>query len=210
MKQKRRIKMPNNDDQPQFTPEPVSTVGTFPNSPVKEAVVKEEFVRLITFKLDGESYAVDIDSLREIVKKGDITEVPNSPEYVMGILNLRGEIITILDLEKKFGLERETEEVQRHILTLENGKDIYGIIVDSVSKVISVNVNDIQEAPNFESKIKSDYIKGVIVLGKKNTDEEEESKQSVNPAEAVDPEGKSQLIIYIDLAKMLFNEDVPE
>jgi len=129
--------------------------------------VEVETIQLLTFSLDNEDYAVPITDLKEIIKTSEITPVPNSPDFVRGILNLRGQIVVVLDLEKRFNLTRTNEKTpQEHIVIAEKDEGLFGVLVDHVIGVSTVPVSKIQETPDVvTSKIKADYIKGVAVLG---------------------------------------------
>ena len=123
--------------------------------------------QLVTFQLGDEIYGVDIMDVKEIVKIQDVRPIPNAPYYVEGIINLRGEIIPIIDLHKRFRLKSpRDEDIDADIeggfiiLSIENNK--IGIIIDRVARVVSVTAEDIKEPPQMFSGIGSEYIQGVI------------------------------------------------
>ena len=123
--------------------------------------------QLVTFQLGDEIYGVDIMDVKEIVKIQDVRPIPNAPYYVEGILNLRGEIIPIIDLHKRFRLKSlRDENIDTDIeggfiiLSIENNK--IGIIIDRVARVVSVTADDIKDPPQMFSGIGSEYIQGVI------------------------------------------------
>lgn len=143
----------------------------------------ETLVQLVIFELDKEEYAVPIEDLREIIRIPEIAPVPNSPEFIRGILNLRGTIVVVVDLEKRFHLVRESKAPPQHIVITEANGSTFGIVVDHVSEVLRVPVSKIQPTPALvSSKIHAEYLKGVVVM--------EEG-------------AKSRLIILLDLPKML-------
>lgn len=162
---------------------------------------KEEvksLLQLIVFEMDEEEYAVPIIDVKEIIKYTDITPIPNSPEFIKGILNLRGKIVVVIDLEKRFNLVREKKAEPRHIIIVDIEENTFGIIIDEVSGVMRVPENVVQSTPSLvSSKIKSDYLKGVVVLkeGEKSTEKDKEEKQESGE--------KSRLIILLDMPKML-------
>lgn len=150
----------------------------------------EELVQLVVFSLDNEEYAVPIEDLREIIRIPDIAPVPNSPDFIRGILNLRGTIVVVIDLEKRFHLVREGKDISSHIIITQIKESTYGVIVDKVSEVLRVPVSKIQQTPSLvSSKIEAGYLKGVAVL--------EEGAEK-----------KSRLIIILDLQKMLAEEEM--
>ena len=123
--------------------------------------------QLVTFQLGDEIYGVDIMDVKEIVKIQDVRPIPNAPYYVEGIINLRGEIIPIIDLHKRFRLKSlKDEDIDPDIeggfiiLSIENNK--IGIIIDRVARVVSVTADDIKDPPQMFSGIGSEYIQGVI------------------------------------------------
>ena len=123
--------------------------------------------QLVTFQLGDEIYGVDIMDVKEIVKIQDVRPIPNAPYYVEGIINLRGEIIPIIDLHKRFRLKSlRDENIDTDIeggfiiLSIENNK--IGIIIDRVARVVSVTADDIKDPPQMFSGIGSEYIQGVI------------------------------------------------
>lgn len=128
----------------------------------------EETVQIVVFVLDKEEYGIDINALREIIKTPAITPVPGVPSFVSGILNLRGKIVVVIDLEKRFNLTRDGEVLQKHIVITEQGENNFGILVDQVFEVLRIPVSQIQAAPTMvSSKIHADYLKGVAVLGER-------------------------------------------
>lgn len=122
--------------------------------------------QLVTFKLGAELYGVNIMDVKEIVKIHNVRVIPNAPYYVEGIINLRGEIIPIIALHKRFGIQtvEKTEDDEFEggfiILNIENNK--IGIIIDKVARVVSVNQDDVIDPPQMVSGIGTEYIEGVI------------------------------------------------
>ena len=123
--------------------------------------------QLVTFQLGDEIYGVDIMDVKEIVKIQDVRPIPNAPHYVEGIINLRGEIIPIIDLHKRFRLKAlKDENIDTQIeggfiiLSIQNNK--IGIIIDRVARVVPVTAEDIKDPPQMFSGIGSEYIQGVI------------------------------------------------
>jgi purine-binding chemotaxis protein CheW len=120
--------------------------------------------QLVIFKLGGEDFGVDINQVREIIRKGDVTVVPNAPEFVKGVINLRGQITTIIDLRKKLGLaEKETgDEQQERVIVVESGENTVGMAVDAVTEVTYLAESDMDEVPPIvKETIGTEYLKGV-------------------------------------------------
>lgn len=166
----------------------------------------DELVQLVVFELDNEEYAVNITDIKEIIKTPDITPIPNAPYYISGIVNLRGKIAVVIDLEKRFALNREVKNEAEHIIVTDVGESTFGVIVDKVSEVINVPVSSIKPSPSLVStKIKTDYIKGVVVLQK---DKNEDSSMRAENDDAELKDADSRLLILLDLPKMLAEEEL--
>ena len=125
----------------------------------------EPHFQLVTFHLGDELYGVNIMDVKEIVKLQNVRVIPNAPYYVEGIINLRGEIIPIIDLHKRFKLQSTTvvdDTVEGGFIILNIEGSQIGIIIDKVERVVSVNAEDVKEPPQMLSGIGSEYIEGVI------------------------------------------------
>lgn len=130
--------------------------------PTEEA---KELVQLVVFELDEEEYAVEISEIREILRKPNVTPVPNSPNFIEGIINVRGKIVVVMDMEERFNLERESERKSLHVILTEIGDNTFGAIVDEVTEVLRVPKESIEAAPAIISeKINADYVKGIAVM----------------------------------------------
>lgn len=135
----------------------------------------------VTFFLDGEMYGVNVLQVQEVLRVNEIAPVPGAPEYVLGIINLRGNIVTVIDTRQRFGLrEKELDDTSR-IVIIEVANNVIGILVDSVAEVVYLRESEIESAPNVGSGDSSRYIQGVS-----NRD--------------------SKLLILVDLNKLL-NDD---
>ena len=146
----------------------------------------EDSTNLVTFRLGSGEYAIDIMQAKEIIKMEKITLIPNAPDFVEGVINLRGNIIPIIDLKKRFNLEEIEGDKNTGIIIVKIEDVDMGIIIDSISKVVSISNSDIQPPPPMLSGIGQKYIKGVGKLEDKllvvldleklfTTDEEEET-----------------------------------
>ena len=121
--------------------------------------------KFLTFNLGGEQYGLEILKVREIIGIMDITRVPRTPEFVRGVINLRGKVIPVIDLRNKFGMPMVQDTEQTCIivvdLSFENTSLLMGIIVDSVSEVLDIDIDDIEDTPIFGTAVSTDFIKGI-------------------------------------------------
>ena len=122
----------------------------------------------LTFNLAGEEYGIGILKVKEIFGIMAITTVPQTPTYMKGVINLRGKVISIVDLRLKFGMEvmDYTEKTCIIVVEIASGgqKVMIGILVDSVSEVLNIKGGDIEAAPNFGSRLSTDYILGMAKM----------------------------------------------
>jgi len=117
--------------------------------------------KYLTFKLADEEYGLEILRVREIIGIMDITTVPRTPHYVMGVINLRGKVIPVTDLRLKFDMAGCERTNQTCIIVVDVGKIEMGIVVDSVSEVVNIASGDIEEAPEFGPEIRTEFILGM-------------------------------------------------
>ena len=123
--------------------------------------------RYLTFELDGEHYGVNIEYVIEIIGIQDITQLPGTPKYVKGLINLRGKIIPLIDAREKFGKVKAEYNDRTCIVVLDIGEIMVGLVVDVISDVINIHDSDVEEAPNI-GKIKANkYIKKIAKIDKK-------------------------------------------
>ena len=144
--------------------------------------------QLVVFKLGGEEFGVNISQVREIIRKGDITVVPNAAEFVRGVINLRGQITTVIDLRRRLGLpdKEDGDAQQERVIVVEVGKNTVGMDVDAVTEVTYLSESDIDEVPAMiKQTIGTEYLKGVGKL-------------------------PNRLLILIDLKRVLLNSEVME
>ena len=152
----------------------------------KKAAPEEEaqIIQLIVFNLGDEEYGTDINQVREIIRTGTITPIPDSPDFIKGVSNVRGEIPVIIDLKARFFLPAVKRDVEdRHIVITEQEKNIFGLLVDEVTEVLRIPEMDIKSAPELVSRIDREYVSGVITL-------------------------ENRLIIMLDLSKVLSTEEL--
>ena len=115
--------------------------------------------QLVVFNLGDESFGVDIGQVREIIKMAAITRMPNAPEFVEGIINLRGQITTIMDLRKRLSMKVAESDEHTRIIIVEASGSTLGMIVDSVSEVLRVSGKDIE--PPSAASTHAEYVQGV-------------------------------------------------
>lgn len=117
--------------------------------------------QLVVFQLAGETYGVNIGSVHEIIRMQEITKVPRTPDFVEGVINLRGRIIPVIDLRKRFYLPLQEKTQSSRIIVIEMDSVTVGMIVDSVSEVIRLPLNEIEPAPPMVGGVDATYLRGV-------------------------------------------------
>lgn len=126
---------------------------------------EEEQNQYLTFLLGGEMFAIPILNIKEIIEYGSLTSVPMMPEFIRGVINLRGSVVPVVDLAARFG--RKASDVSRRTCIViieiesEGEKQDVGVMVDSVSEVLEINRADIEQAPSFGARVRSDFIGGM-------------------------------------------------
>lgn len=116
----------------------------------------------LTFDLDNQEYGLPIIEVQEIKGWSNITPVPNVPAHMLGVLNLRGTIIPVVDLRKRFGLSHTDQNDLAAIIVVNMGERLSGLVVDSVSDVVGVSEDDIQENPEANTNIDQRFFSGII------------------------------------------------
>lgn len=149
----------------------------------KFAGTQDELLQLVSFRIGSEEFGVDILKVQEINRMVDITRVPQAPHYVEGVINLRGKVIPIVDLRKRFNLDVKEYDKNTRIVVVDIGGTIMGMVVDSVSEVLRLPISTIEPPPEIAAGVNSDYIKGVAKL-------------------------EDRLLIFLDLSKVIAFEDV--
>ena len=127
----------------------------------QERVAKTKGGKFLTFFLAGEEYGIEILKVHEIIGVMPITRVPRTPGFILGVINLRGKVIPIVDLRLKFSMaSKDTDEETCIIVVRVNGVQM-GILVDKVSEVRDIASGDIEDAPSFGADVQTDYIMGI-------------------------------------------------
>lgn len=123
----------------------------------------DQLIQLVSFMLSNEEYGVEVLKVREIIRMPDITKMPNTPPYVEGIINLRGKVIPIISMRKRFGLAEIDHDLHTRIMVMDVGGGLTGFIVDAVSEVIRIHSSEIQPPPIMVSgNIDQEFITGVF------------------------------------------------
>jgi purine-binding chemotaxis protein CheW len=137
------------------------------NAEIKGARLSARAGKYLTFFLAHEEYGVEILKVQEIIGRMPITPVPRTPEYVRGVINLRGKIHPIMDLKVKFGMERTAITDETCIIVIKTSALMMGVLVDKVSEVANIAAGEIEETPSFGAEIDTDYLLGVGKTGGK-------------------------------------------
>ncbi|MBL0728521.1 chemotaxis protein CheW [Piscinibacter sp. HJYY11] len=119
----------------------------------------------LTFVLGGEAYAIGILAIKEIIEYHDLTEVPMMPPCVRGVINLRGAVVPVVDLQARFG-RRASEVTKRTCIVIvevatQDERQVIGVVVDAVSEVLEIEASAIEPAPSFGAGIRTDFIQGM-------------------------------------------------
>ena len=158
------------------------------NEQVENVVLKntaDEVVQLVSFNIGEEEFGVDILKVQEINRMVEITRVPNSPDYVEGVINLRGKVIPIIHMRKRLGMPAKPLDKDTRIIVVEIDKKVIGFIVDSVNEVLRINKSITEPPPSMVAGIDSDFITSIAKL-------------------------EDRLLILLDLEKILTKSEVDE
>jgi purine-binding chemotaxis protein CheW len=130
----------------------------------EKKIQTEEVLQLVTFNIGSEEFGLDIQCIQEINRMVDITRVPNSPEFVSGVINLRGKVIPIIDLRKRFAFTPKENDKNTRIIVVELCETVIGFIVDAVQEVIRIPKSITEPPPPIVAGIGSEYITAVAKL----------------------------------------------
>jgi len=121
--------------------------------------VEEE--QLVIFQVANEVFGVDISTVQEIIRIQAITKIPKAPEFVEGVINLRGKVIPVIDLRERFGFEKTEETKSTRIVVVEVEEDTIGMIVDAVAEVLRIPASSIEPPSSIVESIDSEYLRGI-------------------------------------------------
>ncbi|MCY1395029.1 Chemotaxis protein CheW [compost metagenome] len=147
--------------------------------------IEDPILQWVTFRLDNETYGINVMQVQEVLRYSEIAPVPGAPSYVLGIINLRGNVVTVIDTRQRFGLVPAAVTDNTRIVIIEADRQVVGILVDSVAEVIYLRQSEIETAPNVGNDESAKFIQGVC------------NKNGV-------------LLILVDLEKMLSEEEWSE
>lgn len=145
----------------------------------------DEVLQWVTYRLDEETYGINVMQVQEVLRYTEIAPVPGAPDYVLGIINLRGNVVTVIDTRSRFGLSPTDITDNTRIVIIESEEQVLGILVDSVAEVVYLRSSEIDSAPNVGTEESAKFIQGV-------------SNRS------------GQLLILVDLNKLLNDEEWDE
>jgi len=118
-------------------------------------------VQLVTFRLRDETYGVNVMQVQEVLRVSEIAPVPGAPDFVLGIINLRGNVVTVIDSRTRFGLPTAERDDASRIVIIESDQQVVGILVDSVAEVVELRQSEIDAPPRIGSDDNARYIEGV-------------------------------------------------
>jgi len=127
----------------------------------KSKDVTDLVLQWVTFKLQEETYGINVMQVQEVLRYTDIAPVPGAPDYVMGIINLRGNVVTVIDTRARFGLPPSEVTDNSRIVIIESERQVIGIMVDSVAEVVYLKQSEIDTAPNVGTDESAKFIQGV-------------------------------------------------
>ena len=127
-----------------------------------ELEINESEGRFLQFDLGEENYAIELLKVKEVIPLPEVTEIPNSPAYYLGIINLRGQIISVIDLRKRLSISPKTEGLEEAVIIVEIDSVSIGLLVDSINRVLDFSKNDVSEVPEISSRINASCIQGVF------------------------------------------------
>ena len=152
------------------------------NQMVQSAKANDPIVQWVTFRLDQETYGINVMQVQEVLRVTEIAPVPGAPDYVLGIINLRGNVVTVIDTRERLGLSSKEVDDSTRIVIIEADKQVVGILVDSVAEVVDLRMSEVESAPNVGNDESSKYIQGVATRN-------------------------GELLILVDLNKLLTDEE---
>lgn len=151
----------------------------------QKAEQSDQVLQWVTFQLEQETYGVDVMVVKEVLKFQDIAPVPGAPDYVLGIINIRGTVISVINTRRRFGLQDREVDDNTRIVIIEIGCHIIGILVDSVAEVVYLRRSQIESAPQVNKDESARFIQGVC-------------------------HRDDQLLILVELDKLLTEEELNE
>lgn len=121
----------------------------------------DDALRWVTFRLENEKYGINVMQVQEVLRVSEIAPVPGAPSYVLGIINLRGNVVTVIDTRSRFGLSSVETDDSSRVVIIESDDQVVGILVDSVAEVVDLHASEIETAPNVGTEESAKFIQGV-------------------------------------------------
>jgi purine-binding chemotaxis protein CheW len=131
------------------------------NGTDKQAATSDELLQLVSFNIGEEEFGVNILQVQEIIRMLEVTRVPNAPEYIDGVINLRGRVIPIIDLRRRFGMPRKEHDKNTRIVVVELEGQVVGFVVDAVSEVLRIQRSVTEPPPSLVGGVREEYITAV-------------------------------------------------
>jgi purine-binding chemotaxis protein CheW len=128
---------------------------------VKKDQANDEVLQWVTFQLEEETYGINVMQVREVLRYSEIAPVPGAPDYVLGIINLRGNVVTVIDTRSRFGLMQGDISDNTRIIVIESERQVIGILVDSVAEVVYLRSSEIDTTPSVGTDESAKFIQGV-------------------------------------------------
>ncbi|AMG05043.1 chemotaxis protein CheW [Vibrio tarriae] len=128
---------------------------------VRKEKSNDEVLQWVTFQLEEETYGINVMQVREVLRYTEIAPVPGAPDYVLGIINLRGNVVTVIDTRSRFGLMQGEITDNTRIIVIESERQVIGILVDSVAEVVYLRSSEIDSTPSVGTDESSKFIQGV-------------------------------------------------
>ena len=124
-------------------------------------IADDPVIQWVTFHLNDETYGIDVLKVQEVLKVSEITNVPGAPDFVLGIINLRGNVVTVINTRMCLGLPSAEFDDLSRIIIIESGEQVVGLMVDSVAEVVYLYTSEIERVPNVSNEERAKYIQGV-------------------------------------------------
>ncbi|ASU22708.1 chemotaxis protein CheW [Vibrio anguillarum] len=128
---------------------------------VRKDKSNDEVLQWVTFQLEEETYGINVMQVREVLRYTEIAPVPGAPDYVLGIINLRGNVVTVIDTRSRFGLMQGEITDNTRIIVIESERQVIGILVDSVAEVVYLRSSEIDTTPSVGTDESAKFIQGV-------------------------------------------------
>lgn len=125
---------------------------------VHKETIKTDTKRFLEFNLGGENYAVELLLVKEVITPPEMTPIPKAPAYVCGLMNLRGLVLTVIDLRKKLGITPDKDISQNGVIIFDLGERLVGVVVDSIQKVLNISSEQIKPIPEAEGRMGTQFL----------------------------------------------------